>query len=128
MTAISSMLAAACSSCLADHLCRCFSKLWLSCQDDDVFCCHLQPKPLRGFDEEVRNFVSEQYEVAGLHLHPEATPTEIQKGADGKVTLISETKQGDKVVLEGLDQVLLATGRKPNTKNLGCEEVYLPSQ
>lgn len=83
----------------------------------------LQPLPLRGFDEEVRQFVAEQYEQHGLNLHPEATPTEIQKGADGKLTLISESKTHGKVVLEGLDHVLLATGRKPNTKNLGCEEV-----
>ena len=27
------------------------------------------------------------------------------------------------VVLEGLDHVLMATGRKPNTRNLGLEEV-----
>ena len=59
----------------------------------------------------------------GSILHPEATPTEIKKGPDGKLTLISESKQHGKVVLEGLDQVLLATGRKPNTRNLGCEEV-----
>jgi len=88
----------------------------------------LQPLPLRGFDEEVRKFVTEQYELHGLKLHPEATPTEIQKGADGKLTLISESKQHGKVVLEGLDQVLLATGRKPNTKNLGCEEVPASSR
>ncbi|CAL5228430.1 g11564 [Coccomyxa viridis] len=81
-----------------------------------------QPLPLRGFDEEVRQFVAEQYEQHGLNLHPEASPTEIQKGADGKLTLISESKKHGKIVLEGLDHVLLATGRKPNTKNLGCEE------
>ena len=67
--------------------------------------------------------MAEQYELHGLNLHPEATPTEIKKGPDGKLTLISESKQHGKVVLEGLDQVLLATGRKPNTRNLGCEEV-----
>ena len=67
--------------------------------------------------------MAEQYELHGLHLHPEATPTEIQKGTDGKLTLIAESKRDGKVVLEGLDHVLLATGRKPNTKNLGCEEV-----
>ena len=90
---------------------------------DGAPACCLQPLPLRGFDEEVRKFVAEQYELHGLNLHPEATPTEIKKGPDGKLTLISESKQHGKVVLEGLDQVLLATGRKPNTRNLGCEEV-----
>ena len=30
---------------------------------------------------------------------------------------------GAQVVLEGLDHVLMATGRKPNTRSLGLEEV-----
>lgn len=30
------------------------------------------------------------------------------------------------VVLEGLDHVLMATGRKPNTRSLGLEEVGCP--
>ena len=30
---------------------------------------------------------------------------------------------GGQVVLQGLDHVLMATGRKPNTRGLGCEEV-----
>jgi glutathione reductase (NADPH) len=82
-----------------------------------------QPLPLRGFDEEVRNFVAEQYGVAGLHLHPAASPVEIRKAEDGKLTLVAESKTGEQVVLQGLDHVLMATGRKPNTRGLGCEEV-----
>ncbi|KAK9902162.1 hypothetical protein WJX75_006422 [Coccomyxa subellipsoidea] len=81
-----------------------------------------QPLPLRGFDEEVRNFVAEQYGVAGLHLHPAASPVEIRKAEDGKLTLVAESKTGEQVVLQGLDHVLMATGRKPNTRGLGCEE------
>ena len=122
------------SHCLSGRLARLCQLLWLGCSQVDTLHLHrdptpdhvpapVQPLPLRGFDEEVRQFVAEQYELHGLNLHPEATPTEIQKGADGKLTLISESKKHGKVVLEGLDHVLLATGRKPNTKNLGCEEV-----
>lgn len=85
------------------------------------FCA--QPLPLRGFDEEVRNFVAEQYGVHGLNLHPAASPVEIRKDADGKLTLVAESKKDGKIVLEGLDHVLMATGRKPNTRGLGCEEV-----
>ncbi|CAL8466053.1 g5589 [Coccomyxa elongata] len=81
-----------------------------------------QPLPLRGFDEEVRNFVAEQYGVHGLNLHPAASPVEIRKDADGKLTLVAESKKDGKIVLEGLDHVLMATGRKPNTRGLGCEE------
>jgi glutathione reductase (NADPH) len=74
----------------------------------------------------VREFVAEQYKVHGLHLHPSATPTEIKKGPDGKLTLVAESKGDGRVVLEGLDHVLMATGRKPNTRGLGCEEVGSP--
>jgi glutathione reductase (NADPH) len=56
-----------------------------------------QPKPLRGFDEEVRDFVTEQYGVHGLNLHPTASPTKIEKGADGKLTLTAESKSEGKV-------------------------------
>ena len=56
-----------------------------------------QAKPLRGFDEEVRDFVTEQYRVHGLHLHPSASPTSITKGPDGKLTLTAEVKDQGKV-------------------------------
>ena len=61
--------------------------------------------------------------IAGLHLHPAASPVEIRKAEDGKLTLVAESKTGEQVVLQGLDHVLMATGRKPNTRGLGCEEV-----
>ncbi len=67
--------------------------------------------------------MTEQYSVAGLNLHPAATPVEIRKGEDGKLTLVAESKESGQVVLQGLDHVLMATGRKPNTRGLGCEEV-----
>ncbi|KAK9822833.1 hypothetical protein WJX81_008309 [Elliptochloris bilobata] len=81
-----------------------------------------QAKPLRGFDEEIRDFVNEQYRVRGLNLYPQASPTRIVKGPDGKLTVHADVKDGEPVVLEGLDHVLMATGRKPNTHNLGLEE------
>ena len=56
-----------------------------------------QPKPLRGFDEEVRDFVGEQYALHGLNLHPTASPTRIERGPDGKLTLTAESKSEGKV-------------------------------
>lgn len=56
-----------------------------------------QPKPLRGFDEEVRDFVTEQYQLHGLNLHPGASPTKIEKGPDGKLTLTADSKGEGKV-------------------------------
>ena len=94
----------------------------LACHHGHSVSC-LQPLPLRGFDEEVRKFVAEQYKVAGLNIHATYSPSKIVKGPDGKLTLHAESKQGEKLALEGLDHVLMATGRAPNTRNLGLEEV-----
>ncbi|KAK9795924.1 hypothetical protein WJX73_005162 [Symbiochloris irregularis] len=82
-----------------------------------------QPLPLRGFDEEVRNFMSEQYQQHGLNLHPQHTPVKIEKAADGTLSLTAEDKDKQKVTLGGFDHVLMATGRQPNTQNMGLEEV-----
>ena len=67
--------------------------------------------------------MAEQYKVAGLNIHASFSPSKIVKGPDGKLTLHAESKQGEKLALEGLDHVLMATGRAPNTRNLGLEEV-----
>ena len=45
------------------------------------------------------------------------------KNEDGTLTLHLKKKSGEKVVLEGLDQVLMATGRKPNTGKLNLDRV-----
>ena len=67
--------------------------------------------------------MAEQYKVAGLNIHATYSPSKIVKGPDGKLTLHAESKQGEKLALEGLDHVLMATGRASNTRNLGLEEV-----
>jgi len=59
-----------------------------------------QAKPLRGFDEEVRDFAMDQYQVRGLSLHPLASPTRVVKGPDGKLTLHADVKGGEPLVLE----------------------------
>ena len=85
----------------------------------------LQPRPLRGFDEECRTFVTEQYEGKGVNLHPEFSPEKITKGEDGKLTIHLKKKSGEQLTIGDLDQVLLATGRKSNTGKLGLENVSL---
>ena len=59
-----------------------------------------QAKPLRGFDEEVRDFAMDQYQVRGLNLHPLASPTRVVKGPDGKLTVHADVKDGEPLVLE----------------------------
>ncbi|XP_047334928.1 glutathione reductase, chloroplastic-like [Impatiens glandulifera] len=77
-----------------------------------------QKKVLRGFDEEIRDFVTEQMAIKGIEFHPEETPQAIQKLADGSLSL--KTNKG---TIEGFSHVMFATGRRPNTKNLGLEAV-----
>ncbi|CAN8254565.1 unnamed protein product [Cochlearia groenlandica] len=77
-----------------------------------------QKKVLRGFDEDVRDFVGEQMSLRGIEFHTEESPEAIIKSGDGSLSL--KTSKG---TIEGFSHVMFATGRKPNTKNLGLENV-----
>ncbi|CAA7046125.1 unnamed protein product [Microthlaspi erraticum] len=77
-----------------------------------------QKKVLRGFDEDVRDFVGEQMSLRGIEFHTEESPEAIIKSGDGSLSL--KTTKG---TVEGFSHVMFATGRKPNTKNLGLEDV-----
>ncbi|KAJ1298669.1 hypothetical protein BS78_01G471300 [Paspalum vaginatum] len=76
-----------------------------------------QKKVLRGFDEEVRDFIAEQMSLRGITFHTEQTPEAITKSNDGLLSL-----KTNKETIGGFSHVMFATGRKPNTKNLGLEE------
>eukprot|EP00210_Caulerpa_lentillifera_P006814 g6513.t1 len=80
-------------------------------------------RPLRGFDEETRSFITEQYKEEGLVLHPGHTPNEIRKLESEKLELVAKNTSGEELTLSDLDHVFMATGRKPNTANLGLEQV-----
>ena len=70
---------------------------------------------LRGFDDEVRGHVADEMIARGINLHLGTDVMSIEKAAGGllvKCTNGSETE---------VDQVLYATGRIPNTANLGLE-------
>ncbi|PRQ25966.1 putative glutathione-disulfide reductase [Rosa chinensis] len=84
----------------------------------DVHVFIRQKQVLRGFDEEIRGFVSEQMSVRGIEFHTEESPQAILKSADGSFSL--KTNKG---TVGGFSHVMFATGRRPNTKNLGLEEV-----
>lgn len=84
----------------------------------DVHVFIRQKKVLRGFDEEIRDFVAEQMSLRGIEFHTEESPQAIIKSADGSLSL--KTNKG---TVEGFSHVMFATGRRPNTKNLGLESV-----
>jgi len=71
-------------------------------------------KLLRGFDEDLRQFITEQI-AHGLNLKLEDDISEINK-SNNELEVIF--KSGDKLSVE---TVLAATGRRPLTQNLGLE-------
>ncbi len=82
--------------------------------------------PLRGFDEECRQVVADNLAKRGVILHTNCSPTAIAKHASGKGLTVSlessSTEFAGPMELEA-DQVMFATGRKPNVRNLGLEAV-----
>ena len=79
------------------------------------------PNVLRGFDEDMRIGVRDAMARAGVKFRFGCLPTRIEKQADGarRVTL------SDGATVEA-DQVLIATGRLPQTKALGLETAGVP--
>jgi len=72
---------------------------------------------LRGFDNDVRSFLTEEMRKKGIELMTDTFIRDIEKRADGGVSLL--TGGGETVEA---DAVLFATGRIPNTAGLGLEE------
>ena len=72
---------------------------------------------LRGFDADVQHFLANELRKKGIDLRTHSNPAKIEKTGSGlKITL----EDGD--VLE-TDAILYATGRAPNTANMGLEAV-----
>jgi len=72
-------------------------------------------KILRGFDQDLRDMLSEAYTERGIRIVTGHIFTRIKKTADG---LIGHLDDGS--TLEG-DQIMFAVGRNPNTVGLGLE-------
>ncbi len=81
----------------------------------------LQDMILKGFDNECRKFIKNIYEEAGVTIHMFSSPKKLEKDSNGKLTLTFDTKEKEDETLADVDEVLFATGRKPNTKDLGLE-------
>jgi len=72
---------------------------------------------LRGFDESVRISLREEMTKKGISIHSGVNVTSIDKTADGyRVNLDAEAPLD-------VDLVMYATGRSPNTKGIGLEDV-----
>jgi len=75
------------------------------------------PLILRGFDEELRKFVSNEIEKKGIKLILNTTIESIKNANN-----ICNVHLSDGDVIE-TDKVMFATGRKPNTSDLGLENI-----
>lgn len=74
-------------------------------------------KPLRGFDEDIRDHMMLSLEKRGIDMRLETTITHIDKMPEGLNVSLSDGS------LLNADYVLSATGRVPNTQNLGLDKV-----
>ncbi len=73
---------------------------------------------LRGFDNEIRQFVAKQMQKSGIDLRFGLNVEQITKQADG--SLSAALSDGGQL---NIDCVLYATGRRPNSANLGLEKL-----
>ena len=71
---------------------------------------------LRGFDDSIRSHVAQSMKARGVNLHVETDVAAIRKQNDEYSVLDTRS------VSHSADLVLYATGRRPNTSNLGLEE------
>jgi len=72
---------------------------------------------LRGFDDDVRVTLAQELRQRGLSIR---TGTEIARIEKRGSSFIAYTRTGDEI---SADVILYATGRKPNTRGLGLEEI-----
>ena len=77
---------------------------------------HRGDKLLRGFDEDIRDALGEAYARRGINLALGKTALRLDKAAEGITATLSD---GSTLTV---DQVLVATGRRPNTDGLGLEK------
>lgn len=82
----------------------------------EVTLLHRNDKLLRGFDDDVRDALGEAYAQRGIRLAPRRTLSRLDKTAHGIAATLSD---GSTLTV---DQVLVATGRWPNTRGLGLEK------
>jgi len=84
----------------------------------DTKLLYRRDKILRGFDEDIREFASNEIQAKGVELYLNSNIERVEKLDDGslRATLI------DGVTLEA-DAILYATGRVANTQGLGLENI-----
>ena len=79
---------------------------------------------LRGFDRDMANRVEGVLQRSGVKFYYKCNPISFTKNEEnGKIKVEYENSETKEKKVEEFDTVMLATGRTPNTKNIGLEEV-----
>ena len=81
---------------------------------------HRGPRVLRGFDVQMADLIVETYRDKGIDMRMNTTLKRLDRQPDGSIRI---TLNDDSTL--DVDQVLIATGRRPATRNLGLETVGL---
>ncbi len=82
----------------------------------EVHVWHRGDRILRGFDAEASNLVAEQMQANGIMIEFGRDVCALHRAASGTRVEFGEAKTGE------FDQVLFATGRAPNTADMGLAE------
>ncbi|KAG8597326.1 hypothetical protein GDO81_002249 [Engystomops pustulosus] len=79
--------------------------------------------PLRGFDEQMANLVTDYMESHGTRFLKKCVPLRVTKLENGKLQVTWENMDSGKEELDTFDTVMWAIGRAPETKSLNLEKV-----
>ena len=78
---------------------------------------------LRGFDRDCADFVGDYMKEIGIKFKMGASPTKLEQTDDGRIKVSFKSSSGDDEKAENVyDTVLFATGRAPETKQLGLDK------
>ncbi|HEX2940064.1 MAG TPA: glutathione-disulfide reductase [Rhodopila sp.] len=83
----------------------------------EVHLVYRQDLPLRGFDHDIREASAEALKAQGIVLHPGCQPEKLEADGEGRILTFGN---GQTV---RADVVFFATGRRPNTANLGLDRI-----
>jgi dihydrolipoamide dehydrogenase len=81
----------------------------------------MMPQILPNEDPEIAQALEKVLKGMKLEILTQAQVSEIREGAEGRLSVLTKTKDGDKA-FDG-EYVLMAAGRKPNVEGLGLEQI-----
>ncbi|MEX2653561.1 MAG: NAD(P)/FAD-dependent oxidoreductase [Acidimicrobiia bacterium] len=101
------------------------AQAWKTLGSEEVTIIELGDRLLAVEEPFVGEELRKSFERIGITVHTEANTTEVRReGTDGPVTIDVTLSDGSEVSIEA-DELLVATGRKPNTADIGLSSVGL---